>query len=316
MAARRPIRTSIVTLMPVIYEHPLAYLLGLEGVALLRAFTGEFDRDFVESRIAEIRRLLDDETLASAAVEVDRVDTVAGYRVWSATYDQPGNAAFDVDEPVVKEIVDALPAGVALDAACGTGRYAQFLAERGHQVIGVDGSPDMLARARERVPLGDFLLGDLHQLPVADAAVDLVVCALALTHIAALEPVIAEFARVLRPGGHLVISDMHPEAVARGSIPSVRGPGGQPGRLSAHRHLVGDYLRAALPVGLQLRRCEEPVRPATEQSASPDPKSMSGAIGPWDLWPWCLADMVPDATRAANAGAPALVIWHFQLAES
>jgi SAM-dependent methyltransferase len=231
----------------VIYEHPSAYLLGVGGIALLRAFTGEsteFGRAFVESRIAEIRRLLNDETLASAAVEVERVDTVAGYRVWSETYDRPGIPAFDVDEPVVKQIVDALPVGVALDAACGTGRHAQFLAGQGHRVIGVDGSPDMLARARVRVPQPEFLLGDLHHLPVADAEVDLVVCALALTHIPVPDPVLAEFARVLRPGGHLVISDMHPEAVARGSIPTVRGLGGQPGRLSAYRHLIGDYLRA------------------------------------------------------------------------
>lgn len=300
----------VVTLTPVIYEHPLAYLLGLEGVALLRAFTGEsteLDRAFVESRIAEIRGLLDDDTLAGAAVDVERVDTVTGYRAWSATYDQPGNPAFDIDEPVVKEIVDELPVGVALDAACGTGRHARFLAGRGHRIIGVDCSPDMLARARVRVPQGEFLLGDLHQLPVADAAVDLVVCALALTHIPALEPVIAEFARVLRPGGHLVISDVHSERVAWGANPTVRGPDGQPGRLSSYRHLVGDYLRAALPVGLRLRRCEEPVPPAR-------PARTTGTIGPWELWPWCLADLVPDAARAANAGSPAMLIWHFQLA--
>lgn len=65
-----------VTLM--IYEHPLAYLLGLEGIALLRSFTGEHDRVFVDSRIAEIRRLLDDESLANAAVEVARVGTTDG----------------------------------------------------------------------------------------------------------------------------------------------------------------------------------------------------------------------------------------------
>ncbi|WP_112267408.1 class I SAM-dependent methyltransferase [Lentzea terrae] len=286
-----------------IHEDPRAYLLGLEGIALLRAFTGEHDREFVEARIAEIRRVLADDALANAAVEVERVDTVTGYGLWSATYDQP-NSAFDLDEPVVKEIVDALPVGVALDAACGTGRYAEFLAGRGHRVIGVDGSPDMLARARSRVPQGEFLLGDLHRLPVDDAAVDLVVCALALTHVPSLAPVLAEFARVLRPGGHLVIADMHPERVALGSIPAVRVDG-RPGRLSAHRHLIGDYLRAALAVGLQVRRCEEPVLPTRERPAAE-------TLGPWELWPWCLADMVPEAAGAASAGAPALVIWHFQ----
>jgi hypothetical protein len=42
-----------------IHQHPLAYLLGLEGVALMRAFAGEYDRAFTEARIEEIRGLLD-----------------------------------------------------------------------------------------------------------------------------------------------------------------------------------------------------------------------------------------------------------------
>jgi SAM-dependent methyltransferase len=290
----------------VIYEHPLAYVLGVEGLALLRSFTGEYDRDFVAARIAEIRRLLDDESLANAAVEVDRVNTVAGYRVWSRTYDEPRNTSFDVDEPVVKEILDGLPVGGALDAACGTGRYAEFLAARGHQVIGVDSSPDMLARARTRVPDGEFRVGDLYQLPVADATVELVVCALALTHVPALDPVIAEFARVLRPGGHVVIADMHPETVARGYIPCQRGPDGRPRRVASYRHLVGDYLRAALAAGLLLRRCEEPRVPREPRPAVSEP-------GPWEIWPWVLEDLVPEATLAANDGVPSMVIWDFQL---
>ena len=209
------------------YEHPLAYLLGVEGLALLRSFTGEFDREFAEARIAEVRRLLDDESLAHG-VDVDRLDTVPGYDLWAGTYDRPGNAAFDLDEPWLKELVDPLPPGDVLDAACGTGRYSAVLAGRGHRVVGVDSSPGMLARARERVPGGDFRLGDLARLPVADAAADLVVCGLALTHVSDLGPVLAEFARVLRPGGHVVLCDVHPESVARGSIPALRGPDGRP----------------------------------------------------------------------------------------
>ena len=50
-----------------IYRHPLAYLLGLEGIALLLAWAGDYDRAFVEARLAEVRRLLNDEALASHA---------------------------------------------------------------------------------------------------------------------------------------------------------------------------------------------------------------------------------------------------------
>jgi hypothetical protein len=90
-----------------IYQHPLAYLLGLEGVALLRMFAGDFDREFGEARIAEIRRLLDSPGL-NEGVEAERVTTVDGYRVWSATYDDPGKGIFAYEEPFVHEIIDAL----------------------------------------------------------------------------------------------------------------------------------------------------------------------------------------------------------------
>ncbi|MEE1928340.1 class I SAM-dependent methyltransferase [Streptomyces sp. TRM 70351] len=294
------------------YESPLAYLLGLEGLALLRTFTGEHDREFAEARVAEIRRLLDDASLADAAVDVARVRTSEGYRIWSRTYDGP-NTAFDLDEPVLGEILDGLSPGVALDAACGTGRLAALLARRGHRVLGVDSSPEMLGRARARVPDGTFHLGDLHRLPVADAAVDLAVCSLALTHVPDLHPVMAEFARVLRPGGHLLTSDIHPERVLRGAVPPVCLPDGRPGRLESHRHATGDYLRAALAAGLQVRRCEEPVAPTGEPPGPQEPpRTPTTEPGPWEVWPWSLAELVPDAAAAANAGVPAEIIWHFQ----
>lgn len=297
-----------------IHEHPLAYLLGLEGLSLLRAFAGEHDRDFVAARIAEVRLLLDDETLTrTSTVDVVEVGTVDGYRQWSRTYDEPGNPVFDLDAPLIDQVLDTLDGGgVALDAACGTGRHAHTLARRGFRVIGVDSSPEMLDRARARVPGGEFRLGDLRRLPVPDGSVDVVVCALALTHIADLRPVIAEFARVLRPGGHVLIADMHPETVLRAWSPRTNGPDGQPGRVDTYRHLTGDYLRAALAVGLRPLRCEEPVE---QLSARPpaDPPATTDVLEPWEHWPWTLGTLIPEATRAAHTGIPTLIFWQFRL---
>jgi SAM-dependent methyltransferase len=296
----------------VIYQHPLAYLLGLEGIALLRAWAGDFDKEFVDRRLAEVRRLLDAEVLAGHdGVMVNRVDTVAGYRSWAATYDEPGNGLFDIDEPVMHEIIDALPPGDALDAACGTGRYAEYLARNGHRVVGVDSSPDMLDRARTRVPSGEFVLGDLNRLPVPDASVDLVVTALALSHVRSLAPVMAEFARVLRPGGHLVVSDVHHEIIFRGSVPHAPGPDGEPGQVPAYGHTAGDFLRAALPAGFQVRRCEEP-RPSDDGQRPPPPSPAELTVGGWDDWPWSLLGLVPETIRAAWA-VPGVIVWHFEL---
>jgi SAM-dependent methyltransferase len=293
----------------VIHEHPLAYLLGLEGIALLRSFTGRHDRAFVDARLAEVRRLLADRALLDGAVDVARLDTREGYESWSPTYDGP-NPAFDHDGPMIDGIAGTMLPGVALDAACGTGRVAALLAAHGHRVIGVDSSPDMLAQARAKVPEGDFRAGDLRGLPVDDAAVDLVACSLALTHVPDLGPVLAEFARVLRPGGHVVLCDLHPEQVALGVVPSVRRADGTPGRVTSYVHRTGDYLRAALAAGLCVRACEEPgTRVAPPTTPVPPP---TDDPGPWDVWPWSLADVVPEAARAAFAGVPVMILWHFQ----
>src|SRR5919198_1040551 len=115
-----------------IYQHPLAYLLGLEGIALLRAFAGEYDREFTLARIREIRALLDAEDLGEG-VEESPMSMEEGYAQWAACYDRPGNALLEAEEPVVHQILAELPVGVALDAACGTGRHAAYLASLGHR---------------------------------------------------------------------------------------------------------------------------------------------------------------------------------------
>src|SRR5215471_13263383 len=229
------------------YQDPLAYLLGLEGITLLNAWAGDHDREFVDARLAEIRSLLDDDKLRDHAVLAERVSTVTAYERQSASYDaEAGGGLFAADEPVVAECLRARPPGVALDAACGTGRFAEFLATRGHRIIGVDSSPDMLAYAWQRVPEAEFHVAELDRLPLPDDCVDVIVCALALEHVPRLDPVLAEFARVLRPGGDLVISDVHHELITRGSVMTTRGPAGEPCIAPTYRHQLGDYLRAAL----------------------------------------------------------------------
>ena len=302
---------------PVIYQHPLAYLLGLEGIALLRAFAGEYDRDFTLARLDEIRALLDSVQDLGEGTAVPPIPTTEGYRSWAEFYDEPGNQLIDLEQPIVREILDGLPRGVALDAACGTGRHSAHLASLGHTVIGVDSSAAMLQRARAKVPDGEFHQVDLHDLPLPDDHVDLVVCGLALIHVPALQPVLAEFVRVLRPGGNLVISDQ------RGLIPGIglpvvkARPDGSRGYMPIRTRLTSDYLAAALPLGLQVRRCEEPRRPfplvddGELRSATGDvfPEHVPGAPpNIWALHRWCTA-----ATNAAYRDNPAVIIWHFQL---
>ena len=302
---------------PTVYQHPLAYILGLEGIALLRAFAGEYDRDFTMARLAEVRALLDSaEELGDGAV-VDPITTAEGYGSWSEFYDDPGNQLIDLEQPIVREILDGLPRGVALDAACGTGRHSTYLASLGHTVIGVDSSAAMLERAREKVPDGEFHEADLHDLPLPDDHVDVVVCELALMHVPDIEPALAEFVRVLRPGGNLVISDWR-TLIGDTGLPVVKArPDGSLGYMPTWNRRASEYLAAALPLGLDVRRCEEAMRPyplVNEKGTSKGaavPDHVPGAPpNVWALHRWC-----PDATNAAYRDLPAAIIWHFQLGQ-
>ena len=293
------------------YLSPLAYLLGLEGVALLRGMRdGVGDQAFVEARISEIRELLADPTLAQAA----GLDAVPGnistddvYSGWAESYDGP-NSMIDLEQPLVRELLAALPVGTALDAACGTGRHAAYLAELGHQVIGVDANAEMLAVAAQKLPELELLQGGLDALPVEQDSVDLIVCALALCHIPDLAPVFAEFARVLRPGGHLVISDPHQLlSYVRPTLPREPGPDGRRSILAEYHRPLSAYLAAALPLGFQLRYCAEPHRTGRWEEPATRPPMPTEVC-------WELLDQVPAAAAMA-LDVPSIVIVHLQLAE-
>jgi SAM-dependent methyltransferase len=97
-----------------------------------------------------------------------------------------------------------------LDAACGNGRYSRFLlrhADPDAKLTAFDLSPRMLHRARARLN-GDrvsHVVADLTRLPYADGAFDAVVCGWVLEHLPDPTPGLGELARVLQPGGKLLL---------------------------------------------------------------------------------------------------------------
>jgi ubiquinone/menaquinone biosynthesis C-methylase UbiE len=300
----------------VIYQHPLAYLVGIEGLALLRSWSDDVDEEFVRARLAEVRDLLADEMLRShPGVRIEEGAASDAYRQWAPAYDDPTNDLLHLDLPAIDAILDGLPSGTAVDAACGTGRLARRLIGRGHRVLGIDASLDMLHQARRNVPGVPFALGDLHGLPLADGSVDLVTNALALTHVADLAGVFTEFARVLRPGGVAIVSDVHPDLAFLGSTVKAEGPSGEPRLVPCHGRSVADYLRAALSAGFRVRGYSEHTPPDQRPRADKAPATPAAPeIGPWRAWPWSLLAWAPEAARAAW-DVPSLFVWHLELDE-
>jgi ubiquinone/menaquinone biosynthesis C-methylase UbiE len=200
-----------------------------------------------------------------------------------------------LEEPVVWSLVDALPPGRALDAACGTGRHAARLVELGWDVLGIDITPEMLSRAAAAIPQARFSQADLREVPTEDEWFDLVVCGLALAHLADLDGAVAQLARVLKPGGRLVASAIHPFQVHLGWHASFADAGGQRGFIREHTHTHADYLRAFRSAGLRVLDCAEPT--LTAEQASAKRRAFRH---------------IPDATAAAYAGLPAVLVWDLE----
>jgi SAM-dependent methyltransferase len=275
-------------------------LLGVEGLALLRELY-DGSEAAANRRIEEIRRILDDDALA-AGEPTRESDPRAGYRAWSDSYDEPGNPLIELEQPVVWSLLEQLPPGRALDAACGTGRHARRLAELGHAVTGVDLTPEMLARARAHTPPAGaagpagagtltFAEADLRALPFADGAFDLVVCGLALSHLDDLAAV-GELARVLRPGGRLVVSVLHPFQAHLGWHAPFADGQGQRAFVREHPHTHADYLGAFADADLAPRGCVEPA--LTERQVQAKRRAFRH---------------IPEATLQAYLGLPCVLVW-------
>jgi SAM-dependent methyltransferase len=140
------------------------------------------------------------------------VPAVEGYQLWAETWDTTPSPIVALEHRALLPWIESIAPGRVVDVGCGTGRWTARL-----PAIGVDASPAMLAVAARKNGLrGRLAVGDASALPIASGAADLVLCALTFGHIRDRAGAMREFARVLRPGGTLILSDFHPDAAARG----------------------------------------------------------------------------------------------------
>ncbi len=140
-------------------------------------------------------------------------ETARQREVWEAAADDYDHVMSRFERAFVgdaREWIGARAQGRVLEVAVGTGRSLPFY-PTGVQLVGVDLSPRMLAQTRARaaelgIPI-ELHEGDAERLPFPDGSFDTVVSELALCSIPRPDAAIAEFARVLVPGGTLLLLD-------------------------------------------------------------------------------------------------------------
>ena len=190
-----------------------AYFQMPAGADLARLVLARLPED--DPRIAADRR-------AAARLAADRAREASdAFRRHGMDWDEMralGLPGAEIEAALLAALPDRL--GTLLDIGTGTGRLLELVAPRAERVLGVDMSRDMLALARARIAergLADRAAvrqADMYRLPFADAGFDAVALQMVLHYAEDPAAALAEAARVLKPGGVLLIADLAPHAEA------------------------------------------------------------------------------------------------------
>lgn len=135
---------------------------------------------------------------------------LAAYRDWRRS--DLGRITDALEERLICELLGPVHGLRVLDVGCGDGALAITLAKRGAHVTGADVDPHMLAAAQERARLAQapviFVGADAHAFPFKNGAFDLIVAITVLCFVPDAGQLICEMARVLRPGGRMIIGEL------------------------------------------------------------------------------------------------------------
>lgn len=157
-------------------------------------------------------------------------DPSTAYDIWAEQYDnQPDNLMLALDERLCSHLLETTPltGAVIADVGCGTGRHwAKLYEKRPARLLGFDVSQGMLDMLKAKYPQATTTLLHDTTLPELDtASCDLVISTLTVAHIPDIRAALTEWNRVLKPGGQMIITDYHPEALAKGGQRTFRDKG-------------------------------------------------------------------------------------------
>lgn len=143
----------------------------------------------------------------SSELELVLVELPAAYRRWQES--ELGRITDRIEEELILDLIGPPSGKRLLDVGCGDGVFSVGLTQSGAGVMGIDDEPRMLVTARRRANeasiQANFIEGDAQALPFVDGAFDIVAVVTVLCFVSDPERAFRKIARVLRPGGRLVI---------------------------------------------------------------------------------------------------------------
>ena len=187
------------------------------------------------------------------------MDIQQSYNSWSHTYDTIENKTRDLEALKLQETLSGFNFSTVLEVGCGTGKNTPWLLTRSKQVVGVDFSHEMLAKAKEKIRSGnvEFIQADiLKEWKFKTQSFDLITFSLVLEHIQNIDFVFKQARSFLNSDGLLYIGELHPFKQYQGSKARFETANGL-FELECFTHHVSDFFSAANNNGLKCIELKE-----------------------------------------------------------
>lgn len=182
----------------------------------------------------------------------------AAYDRWADSYDHFDNPMIFIAEQALGRHHADVTGQDIVEFGCGTGRNLDFFARHGaRSVTGLDLSDGMLAKAATRNASFGLIRQDLMAaVPLPDKSADLVLFCLVLEHIDRTAVPLTEARRLLKPGGKIVVIEIHPYLSGDGIAAHFKDDGEEVHMLT-YPHQFADHLTAFAQAGLTVETCRE-----------------------------------------------------------
>jgi ubiquinone/menaquinone biosynthesis C-methylase UbiE len=176
------------------------------------------------------------------------------YNLWSEQYDVNKNKTRDLEAIVTRKTLVNFDFDNVLELGCGTGKNTQWLLIKAKNIIGLDFSEGMLAKAKAKIKTDKvtFIETDLtNDWNLENNYFDLITCSLTLEHIENLNVVFKQAHYKLKKGGLFFVSELHPFKQYLGSKARFETENGIC-ELEVFTHHISDYLESASNFGFEL----------------------------------------------------------------
>jgi ubiquinone/menaquinone biosynthesis C-methylase UbiE len=213
------------------------------------------------------------------------------YERWADCYDVTSNPLLTLEERCIGPLLHDVKGQSLIDVGCGTGHHLQTLVAAGARAVGVDLTQAMLSHAAAKPgAMGRCAQADALRLPFEGGVADIVLGSLLVGYVSDVSALFTELVRVARPGGCVLLSELHPEAVRSGWRRTFR-VAGQLYEPQYTAHSIDSVQDAAKSTGaLELvamsDHCfEEPERAVFENAGKTNFDKLQGTLALWiGLW--------------------------------